>query len=417
MRKAFIYYCPRANYIKLYGPVIKAQTRMYPDIKPIIFIPKPVSIRSLQEKDDLHYLYTLFKNIDIIQGKKIESLLQDYGVMALINIGYDLTLDNETIVTLKKKKVKFCSLGYIGEELMQIIEKGSCVLEMWDVATTLSSRPVNILKGLNYENIDPAQLKKLKAIGFVELDQIEDFDKDMIKRKYNIPLDKKIIYFSTAPYFHFKETGHKLNKLFRYFNHFMYYVMIIVFGPYLKKLGIEKFISYKKILSIIRKSAKEQDFLIVAKTRGKHHDPRYVTRNVDFLFTDEGYYPFRTLELMYISDYYIGFQSAAIIESIFSGKYSMTLLPFPNIWYEIKKFYPIRKAVWEKVMWDTQNVSQSYRIYKKGVLKKFEADLDNLGRIKLDKKKRNDVVKTILEYDDFKASERFLKLIAGEIKR
>jgi hypothetical protein len=175
--------------------------------------------------------------------------------------------------------------------------------------------------------------------------------------------------------------------------------------------SIENFVSYKTILKDIRKIADQHGFYIIAKTRIKHKDPYFVNHYVDQFFYDGDFYPFRTLELLYASDYYIGFPSASIFESVYLGKYSITIIPYPNSWYENPSVLYIRKNINERYLWQTEGVSKSFRVYQNGEYDNFLEELKNLPSIKVDEKKQNFLIKKIIGPADGKTSQRFLDLI------
>ena len=190
-------------------------------------------------------------------------------------------------------------------------------------------------KNLNLTETEVKLLEaRLVSVGFPELDQLQGFDKNQILEKHNLPKDKnKIIFFDPIGYVHhvpnfyykycFKPYGTIFNKIklilkdlkFDFIHHFPH---IWKFFPYFIKRIISdgKPINYKKLFDTIKRICLDNDYLLVTKSRLKNNDPDFIKSGVDYYTYDKEYYPYTFLELLFISDVYIGFNSTAVLEAV-----------------------------------------------------------------------------------------------------
>lgn len=137
----------------------------------------------------------------------------------------------------------------------------------------------------NYREKDTE--KKFLITGGSQYLMIKDFNKQDILNKYKIPASKKIICVLGPPKKFYKETS--------------------------------------KIIKILCDYAQERDYYIVYKTKKKQavNARIYWYLRKFRYFYDVSYFPFTTLELIYISDLSINFDSTAIQEMITLGKKSI----------------------------------------------------------------------------------------------
>tara|TARA_B110000008_G_C16731485_1_gene468920 strand:- start:169 stop:627 length:459 start_codon:yes stop_codon:yes gene_type:complete len=137
----------------------------------------------------------------------------------------------------------------------------------------------------------------------------------------------------------------------------------------------------------------------VVKSRKKNNDPNYIKILPDFYTHDLEFYPFTLLELLFVSDLYIGFNSTTTIEAVASktnaiqinvcpkkyqyhdyggGIYSyldlqlstkFSWINYPGIVNVVDHNTPIKNSIVEKDFKVDENLQKAY-------IKKFFIDLD-----------------------------------------
>ena len=260
--------------------------------------------------------------------------------------------------------------------------------------------------------------EKTIAVGFPEIEQIKNFSKQDILKKFNIESSKeKIIFFDPIGtvnhvgnvfygYF-FKLHGSFLNKIKIFGKQFFY----DIFHHPLKtpkilflilKLCLDKKFTYnyQSLLLDLRDYCDKNNAMLVVKSREKNNDPDYIKILPDIYTHDLEFYPFTLLELLFVSDLYIGFNSTTTIEAVASatnamqinvcpkkyqyhdygeGIYSYLDLQlstkfswnnYPGIVNVIDHNTPIKHLIVEKDFKIDENLQKAY-------IKKFLIDLDN----------------------------------------
>ena len=418
-----VYCCFLGNFLKMFGPVIKAQCENHPDSKPILWICKNFKNYKPKEGTELsstqiNELQKLFPDLIIIESESLSDIVKKYPVFAVVSISFSFPLDHDEYIFLKKRNIKLCTIGYVGEELLYILNNGYEVLDKWDIITTFSTFWIDLFCNI-INNTDKAReiRKKIKPIGFVELDQIREFDEKKIREKYKIPSGKKVIYFSTYPYFYsiIPYLYKYIDIAFRKGGRISCRIVSELSQIISPGLEIERIVDYRQILSSLKDTAKKKDYIVITKSRKKHKDPEMIKTYTDHLFYDESYYPFGTLELMYISDIYIGFQSASIIETLFLGKYSATLLPIPRQIYDRGLGSFGNDGIFENYLWRIDGVSDRFKLYKNDEYERYIDFLQRIDNISFNDEQRRLSVEKIFSHDDFKASNRFLDLVFSAI--
>ncbi len=417
--KTILYYCTRFQFLKLYGPVIAAQQRLFPETKAVIFIHQGQDTKKhiVATKENMRCVDWMFTDVDVVESETIDAVISHYEVKALVAVGVGTFLSKEKVKELRKQGIKFCALGHIGDEILHILMLGSQVMEEWDVITTLSEYWLEVLFSAGKGKVDEQLArKKIKPVGYVELDQIKDFQAESIRKKYGLPSDKTIIYLSTAPVFWnlSKKDKALLQNPFRASTSLAAKAITFFLQPYLRSRQMEQLVSYRKILSRLRAAAPKEKFFILAKTRGKHNDPSYVKEYVD-LVVEEGdgadFYPFKTLELMYICDCYVGFHSASVIETVFLKKFSVSLMPIPDELYDQKVEYPLQQMIFHNILWKRPGACVGYRIYRQQEWQEFQEFLQKISLVEFDESKRREIVTKTVGYDDFSSGDRFITVV------
>lgn len=422
------YLCPRINQLKVFGPVIAEQRRRGLAGKPLLLVPGEPLVTQRAKNRELASAVRLPEMREQV-GREVEietvtsaaellTCIRKKGVAAVVNQGLRLpgSLLAEAVIPSRREGILWCSLGYIQEELLHILQAGPSVLDDWDVATTLSRAGLEFVKELlrGQGARDLAPLSRMAAIGFVELDQVRGFDRTELRRRYGLPQDRPIIYFSTAPRLHLRSAPLMAR---------MFYggpVPGALIGRVARQLwarqwpDVDQLATYGEILAELRRFAARHNALLVGKTRAKHRDPAYLSRYMDRIVPDGAYFPFRTLELIHLADLYVGMPTASAIEAAFIGRPMIHLIPFPPEAYEVPAFLPVRREFYMEKggLWNTAGLARFHRTYRREEWAEllewsrsggFEREVDPAARLS--------VVGKVVGFDDFNASGRFLDLV------
>jgi len=176
---------------------------------------------------------------------------------------------------------------------------------------------------------------------------IDKLDRDYIKKKYNIPLDKKVLTYlpiGPAPMYIFQTVYQKLWLVYRYSSNvykqkIKYFMSLINPFLFMKK---EELVDEKRIITSIANFCSNNDFISIAKTRFKSNHSNFFYENLDHVFYDETFYPPTITELLFISDITINHFSMATFESIAMKSFTINinLEPvFENFTYALRALF------------------------------------------------------------------------------
>lgn len=222
----------------------------------------------------------------------------------------------------------FCALPYLQEELLRVLTDGMDALQMWDLVGTGSQEGLEFLIGqLRLATGEDWLRKRVVPVGHTVLDGLEGMDSETCRLKHGLPAGQPIICFGTAA------RSHLLGKW--------------RVGAYLARPAILANLmgmtAYIQILRAVRTYADRHGAFVLAKTRDKHRDPRYVRRYVDRIISDESHWPPTTLEVLMASHLYIGIASAMSIEAAACGLPQYTFLPYDLRRAEHPLYLPFRQ--------------------------------------------------------------------------
>lgn len=364
---------------------------------------------------------------DFLDKKKINTILIEYiGLLELKN---------------KKEKLKIVYLQHshdlismfpnnIKIEQLKKIDKFLLYSDYWKAEFINAIRKNHPICD---ESIDQIT-KNIISVGFPELDQLESFEREKILKKYNLPNNKEgIVFFDPIgnvshvgnAYFgyFFKLSGSLFNKIIIFCNQFFYDLKknplkILKIIRMIMKLYFsgEVRTTYEDIFLKLRKYCDDNDFLLVVKSRPKNNDPLFIKNYPDVYSHDISYFPFTLLELLYISDYYIGFNSTATLEAVACGCNVTQLDVCPREYqyfnYGGGIYTYLSKQLHTKNSWlNYQDLVKviSHRDIKDRVLSnlEFEGYKKNTTYIqkflyKLDYKSSNRVLNVLIDYDQKK---------------
>jgi hypothetical protein len=432
------YYCPRINLLKLYGPVLAEQARRRNGLADLIIVPEAPLITYAAKNRRLATALRLAQlreetgpgpEISCVDSpaRFLEVLLSE-RVRAVVSVGLRLppAIRDGVLVPSRKRGVRWCSLGYLHEELFHVLADGVGILDHWDVPTTFSQSGVERLEERLAERraTGAERANKLKPIGFVECDQVADFDRRALREKYGLPQDRPVICFATAPPFETFRTARPMRWCFR---------QAWYRGDALARLAgrwwnrrwrdLDYLAGYREIVRCLRRFADRHQAVLVAKTREKHADPAYMRHAMDRLFSDGSYYPFRTLELLHLADLYIGIYSSTAFEAAFLGRRIRTIAPFPPEVLEDPLFLEFKRDFFfgscgHPGIWNAPGFSELNHTY---IAREWEAfrEWAETGPLDLqvDAVVKSAVVGRVIGFEDFKASARFLDLVEMTLGR
>lgn len=430
------YYCPRINLLKLYGPVLAEQKRRGNGLRALVVVPVAPLI-TYGAKNRRLAAGLLLSELRAQIGPDVEiacvesparflDLLLNQRVRAVVSVGLRLptAIREEVLVPSRTRTVRWCSLGYIHEELFHVSADGLSALDDWDVATTFSQAGVDRLGERLAERGVPGaeRVSEIRPIGFVEFDQVASFERAALREKYGLPRERPVICFATAPPFESAKAAQPMRWLFRqawYRGSRMARAAGRFWGR--RWPGMDYLAGYRDILACLRHFADRHGAVIVGKTRDKHEDPAYAGRAVDRLLSDGAYYPFRTLELLYLADLYIGIYSSTAFEAAFVGRRIRTVAPFPPEVLEDPRFLELKRDFFfgecgHPGIWNAPNFSELSRTY---LVREWEAFREWAEQGTLETRVDGDVKEAVIGraigFDDYKASARFLDLVESAI--
>ncbi|MFQ5932090.1 MAG: hypothetical protein ACE5MM_06765 [Nitrospiraceae bacterium] len=438
------YYCPRVNLLKLYGPIIAEQKRRGSGLGALVVVPLAPLITYAGKNRNLAAALRL-QQVQAELGPDVEiacvaspgdflDLLRKWGVLAAVSVGLRLPsqIRDGVVASSRARSVRWCSLGYLQEELLHVMADGVGVLDDWDVVTTFSQAGVDRLMGILAEKgvLGVDRVRAFHPIGFVELDQAAGFDRRILREKYGLPQDRPVICFATAPRFAATTLSNepdtfKSSRAMRWLFRRDWYrgalTARVAGGLWGRRWpGMDYLAGYVDILGCLRRFADRHGAIIIGKTRDKHDDPSYVGRLLDQLLSDGAYYPFRTLELLYLADLYVGISSSTAFEAAFVGRRMRTIVPYPAEVHENSLFFELKRDFYYESpgLWNAPTFSDLNRTYMLGEWNAFR-DWAESGALEthVDSAARNAVVKRAVGFDDYKASARFLDLVEGAIGR
>ncbi len=205
-------------------------------------------------------------------------------------------------------------------------------------------RELTVNKKINKFHSEELQAK-IFIVGFPELDQVDSFDGDYIKEKYGLEANKKIIFIDSLPI-----VKHIPNAFYKYYfsingtwvNKFKQILINLIYDftrrnnakwrlPYyiFKIISERKIPRYETIFSELREYCDRNNCLLICKSREKNNDPAWLKESCDLFKYDEEYYPFTLLELLYVSDAYVGFNSTSVLEGVYCNLHAELFHVYP----------------------------------------------------------------------------------------
>ncbi len=241
-----------------------------------------------------------------IDFKQAEKIIKDHNITDILTIHFDKEF-SVFFKRIKKNKVKTHYLQFYGDflyfqpELINPIDN----FMLYSKAMVESYIETYNLK-------DNFYLKKIKIVGNPNIDLAQKMNKWEIRKKYNLPENKKIIlFFSTI-----LELDFRRKNIFGSDNRFKSLLKILYQKHFNQLKNIFK-VNYFDIIKVFRRWANSNKAFFIVKTKLKHKDPKYLIKSADKFFQEPlNWYPSLSLELIAASDFVVSMSFSSTIESV-----------------------------------------------------------------------------------------------------
>ena len=172
----------------------------------------------------------------------------------------------------------------------------------------------------NNKSVAPQKIK-IHHIGHPLNFLIEELDVKHIKKKYNLPMDRKVLTYlpiGPANMYGFQNIFQKLWLVTKYSSlpHKISVQLISSLINLVLFRSVKTLVDEKLIILAIKRFCKNNDFTFIVKTRFKSVHSQFLLDHVDHLFFDESFYPPTISELVFISDITVSHFSMATFEAI-----------------------------------------------------------------------------------------------------
>ncbi len=410
----------RDNYIKLYGPLV--DFLLEKGWKVTLFCDHRV------KPSEMGYKACLFPAIekipkfkstpDVVVFHNTEELGRDI-VKNNIKVFFVVNF-NPIVAELKKFLLKekhsciFAELQYFIELLIfgkdisnvDVVYSYSASWEKWWKEYTVR---YNLADDVFMDRLFKEIEKKTVVVGVPEADQLKAFNDEQIRSKYNIPSGKKLVLLFPFPWHaHYfpliTPVCFWTHIVYRQQPFFLRMFRLLRHRKWNLLPGTFRGINDLNVTRAIRAFCDKNDALLVVKGREKNPVPRYVKKMADYVFFDNGYYPFTTLELLFIADLSIGFWTMAIMESISAQTPSICLAPEEGVrWPESEDFdFGADFSPKPGSFYNFEGVVYNESV--KDCISSFAGK--TFEDYKLDSERKDEFVKKFLMLSDGRASER-----------
>jgi hypothetical protein len=417
------FHIPRDNHIKFYGPLVdyllakgwsvtifcdhrakpsklgyKAYT--YPYTHKIPSFKSDVSIQSFQSVENFAQMIeaerikvVFFVNFNQI-CKDLKNILRKKGyyfIAAELQYFFELLLTG--------KDLSYTDIIYTLSKNWNIWWKDYCK----ELDLRIGDQQADILKEID---------RKCVPVGFPEADQCSDFNVSVIKKKYDIPENKKIILLLPFPW----------RIPFDAWTHIVYqpspaifkYIRLLLHGALRYIPDVKNRIDDLSLTESIKAFAANNDAVFIVKGRLKNKVPNYLRELADKVVFDEGFYPFTTIELLFISDLSISFYSASIMESVLVRTPTICLAPKGgSYWPGYDDRHNFRSFSPDPYSFYNYDGIVYYQTVDKFISNFVNQTFDDF---RLNDNNCNKFIEKYLGFDDYNASERIYKDLVLRMK-
>ena len=241
------------------------------------------------------------------------------------------------------------SVGYLQEELLQVVTAGPAILYEWDVATTSTPEGVDWLaEQMARLSAFGAGLvrRRLMPIGVPALDPLVGLDRAACRVKYGLPKEGRVLLFVPAA------NPHLMPRWRRW----------VFDGPLAWAAGPLGLTTYRRVGRTVWDYSRGHGAHVVIKTRAKNPDPPWLS-GLGEVIGDRSWHPHTALELAVAADAYCGFASGMAIEATAAGLPQAHFFAWPPAASEHPAFLPWRKQTWlADGPWSCPGVAKGVRL-------------------------------------------------------
>lgn len=444
MKKVAIFIL-RNNQLRNFLPVIK-EMLLSGRIVPVLITTKTmnIGIRAAQNYDpalnpfhdqmEVHYVEHIDEISALLERLDIKVLFSNIILPFLSNLDYGNNSGSGLLRRLKERGIKYILLQYCTEEVanlpklfshesLDLVSGFLCQSQYW-----LESMVEAFARQLKLSEEDVLGIRnKSFVVGWAELDGVKGLDKEAILEKYGLKKGKKIVFFDPVgnvnhvPNFLYKyhfcmsQTGKKrLLRMLRNLSGDIWISpgMLWKLPSYLKALiAYRKVPNYEALFFNLQKFCEENDYLLICKSREKNNDGDFIKSRCDLYTYDRSYLPFTLLELLSISNVYVGFNSFSTVEAayfrlpVLSINIFLTKYEFRE--YGGKAYQYIEECFDTPGEWlNFSGVNQVYRLYRDRI--DFAKAISGL---KTNPQSQDEYIAKFIGSEDGKSSKRILDVI------
>ncbi|MES1255944.1 MAG: hypothetical protein ABUS56_10070 [Acidobacteriota bacterium] len=336
------FYMPRANYLKVMGPLIDHVVRQRGgEYQAVLLLPRWDVSKPEQRVDGAALARAWGSRVTICELPTVAALVTlvtGGGLDALFSVQPALSdigaadADRLRAASLEQG-TKWVALPEGFSQSGYVATRAPSLVANWDLVCTVGAHSMRYIDR-HLERMEPrlaaALRERIAVVGYPEFDALDTMDShSAIRQKYDLPADKPIVVVATAarsvPLSVNTWTARGLDARFR--GDTPRSLAAVVARTV--SLRYPTLISYRRYLDAVRSFADANGAVVVAKTRTKHRDHPYVADAADYLIDDRSFLPFTTLELLRVASLYFGFYSNTVSEAVVSGRYAITALFAP----------------------------------------------------------------------------------------
>ena len=251
----------------------------------------------------------------------------------------------------RARGIRWVSVGYLAEELLQVLEDGPALLGEWDVATTASWEALDWcaerLAVLRSRAAAAEARRRFVAVGYPALDPLARLNRDWCRTKHGIKGRALLFVPAARPH------------LMPRWRHAAFRGGLRWLAP---ALGLP---TYWQVCAAVVRYARRHDAQIIIKTRAKKPDPSWLP-HMGQVFGDTTYHPSTTLELVKAADGYCGFASAFAVEATAARLHQTHVLAWPPKAAEHPLLLDFRERFFlGDGPWERPGVAQALHLYRR----------------------------------------------------
>ncbi len=424
-----VFYIPRANHLKILGPVVAhILEHERHTVEPIVVYPKhSISKEWLQvDPGKIEGVWgdgIRCVGIDDVNGFK--RLIHGDKIAAVVSLSSEVAeLSRQEVYALvdssREVGCRWIALPYTFHNAYHIEIDPEYVAHIWDLICVSGQRSVEYIRATlqGLSGAVAAKIEKAVAIsGYPELDGLGTLDDPQgIREKYHLPKEQKILFLASAV--NLPRTASPLER--RLMARFLGTDQVSFRGMLVSALRYPILVPYRRYLESVRRFADRNGLYVVAKNREKHIDPLYLHDYVDQVVGDVSYYPFTTLELLRVSSLYVGFESATAFEAIAAGLHAVTITNMPP---GVLKYTPAKRRHKDEFLmnhngvWNTPGVSTLVRGESLRGLRWVDRFAKaNLSDFAVDEEKRSTLLDSHFSFMGC-SSRRFSELLMSQLNQ